>query len=101
MAARRASSPSAAPPPGPPPEPAPPAEPERAPSSASNQTPPQPRYASLPDGVELVPVFVTNGVRTSDGPGPGVKRVPPAEASALLADRVAVPGDKPPRNWSG
>jgi hypothetical protein len=94
MAARRASSPSAAPPPEPP------AEPERAPSSASNHTPPQPRYAALPDNGGLVTCFVTVGVRTSDGPGPGVKHVPPA-AAALLADRVAVSGDQPPRNWSG
>jgi hypothetical protein len=47
-----------------------------------------------------VPVFVTAAVRTSDGPGPGVKRVPAAEAAALVANRRAVWGDQPPRGYS-
>jgi hypothetical protein len=47
-----------------------------------------------------VPVFVTVAVRTSDGPGPGVKRLPPAEASALVAMKYAVHGDQPPRGYN-
>ena len=39
-----------------------------------------------------MPVFVANGVRTSAGPGPGVKHLPPDEAgrqvAALLRERI-------------
>ena len=48
---------------------------------------------------ELVAVFVTTGIRTSGGNGPGVLRVPPAEAAALVADRRAIYGDRPPRGF--
>jgi hypothetical protein len=48
-----------------------------------------------------VPVFVLNGTRTRDGPGPGLKHLPPEEAGALVAARVAVHGDKPPPGWAG
>lgn len=48
----------------------------------------------------LVALFVTTAVRTSDGPGPGVKRVPPGEAAALVNNRRAVYGDQPPRGFS-
>lgn len=96
MTASKSPSPSAAPP----------AEPVREPvrphRTASNETPAVPSWepaASAPD--ERVTVFVVVGVRTSDGPGPGVKRVPHAEAQALLANRVAVAGDQPPRNYVG
>ncbi len=47
----------------------------------------------------LVAVFVTVAVRTSDGPGPGVRRVPPGEAARLVGDRRAVYGDQPPRGF--
>jgi len=33
----------------------------------------------------LVTVYLTVAVRTSQGPGPGVKRLPPGEAAALTA----------------
>jgi len=69
--------------------------------SASNQSPPPEGWAPAQDtSGDPVPVFVTNGVRTSDGPGPGVKHVPPAEAGALIAARVAVHGDRPPQGWN-
>ena len=42
----------------------------------------------------------TNAVRTSAGPGPGVKYLPPAEAGSLVARRLAVHGDQPPRGYS-
>jgi hypothetical protein len=54
--------------------------------------------ARMPEPV--VTVFVTNAVRTSDGPGPGVKRLPPGEAAALVTSRRAVYGDQPPRGYS-
>jgi hypothetical protein len=47
----------------------------------------------------LLDVFVTTGIRTSDGPGPGHKRLPRAEASALIRDRRAVHGSQPPRGF--
>jgi hypothetical protein len=66
--------------------------------TATNASPPpaQPAATGKP-----VPVFVLNGTRTSDGPGPGVKHLPPAEAGALVAARIAVHGDKPPAGWPG
>jgi hypothetical protein len=48
---------------------------------------------------ELVTVFVTTGIRTSGGNGPGVVRVPPAEAARLVADRRAIHGDRAPRGY--
>ena len=48
-----------------------------------------------------MPVFLTVAVRTSAGPGPGPKHLPRAEAGRLVAMHHAVPGDRPPPNWSG
>ena len=39
---------------------------------------------------------LTNGTRTSQGPGPGPKTLPAAEANALLAAKYAIRGDQPP-----
>ncbi|MGH3304893.1 MAG: hypothetical protein ACRDOK_25140 [Streptosporangiaceae bacterium] len=39
---------------------------------------------------DLVKLTLTNAVRTSAGPGPGTKRLPPAEAAYLVARKVAV-----------
>jgi hypothetical protein len=47
-------------------------------------------------GPQLMTVFVVNGTRTSAGPGPGVKQLPPLEAAALVRQRFAVAGDRPP-----
>lgn len=47
-----------------------------------------------------VPVFLVNATRTSGGAGPGVVRVPPAEAARLVSQKLAVHGDKPPRGWN-
>jgi hypothetical protein len=53
-----------------------------------------PRLVPVTDGgPSAVPVFVTNGVRTSDGPGPGHKRLPPQEANWLISMKYAVAGD--------
>ena len=68
-------------------------------AGTSNATGPEP--APLDTSGGLVPVFVTVAVRTSAGPGPGVRRVPPAEAGWLVAARVAVHGDQPPRGFPG
>jgi hypothetical protein len=68
--------------------------------SATNASPSE--YQSPADtSGKPVPVFVINAVRTSDDPGPGVKMLPPAEAGALVAARIAVHGDQPPTGWSG
>jgi hypothetical protein len=50
---------------------------------------------------ETITVFLTNAVRTSAGTGPGPMQLPPAEAAALVADRIAVYGSAPPMgfNW--
>ena len=50
-------------------------------------------------GPDLISVYVTSGVRTSAGAGPGVRRVPPAEAAALVGGKTAVYGDQPPRGY--
>jgi hypothetical protein len=50
---------------------------------------------------ELVPVYLTTAVRTSDGPGPGPKLLPPAEAGQLVGRRLAVHGDQPPASYLG
>jgi hypothetical protein len=69
--------------------------------TATNATPPAyPPEQSAATG-KPVPVFVINGTRTSDGPGPGLKHLPPAEAGALVAARLAVHGEKPPQGWPG
>jgi hypothetical protein len=65
----------------------------------SNATGPAP--APLDTSGEPVPVFLTSAVRTSAGPGPGVKLLPPAEAAGLVARRLAVAGDRPPRGFPG
>lgn len=49
---------------------------------------------------EPVPVFLTVAVRTSAGPGPGVRRLPPAEAAALVRMKYTVHGDQPPRGYN-
>ena len=51
------------------------------------------------DPAALVPVFLTNATRTSRGPGPGVKYLPPDEAGALVRVRLASYGDQPPRGY--
>jgi hypothetical protein len=53
------------------------------------------------DDSDRVTVFVINAVQTSGGPGPGVKALPAAEASALVARRYARYGDQPPLGWPG
>jgi hypothetical protein len=69
--------------------------------TATNASPPQYPPADADTSGDPVPVFVINGTRTSDGPGPGVKHLPRAEAGRLVAARLAVPGEQPPHGWSG
>jgi hypothetical protein len=47
----------------------------------------------------LVTVYLTNAVGTSDGHGPGVKRLPVAEAATLVRRKVAVYGTEPPTGF--
>lgn len=49
-----------------------------------------------PPGPQLVTVYVVNGTRTSAGPGPRPLKLPPAEAGALVRQRFAIYGDRPP-----
>jgi len=49
---------------------------------------------------DLVPVFLTNAVATSAGPGPGPKLLPPAEAGALVARKMGIYGDQPPHGFA-
>lgn len=44
----------------------------------------------------LMAVYVTNGTRTSQGPGPGPMQLPASGASALIAMKYAVPGSRNP-----
>lgn len=48
---------------------------------------------------DLVPVFLTVGIRTSGGPGPGVVRVPRDEAARIVAARHGVSGERAPRGY--
>jgi hypothetical protein len=66
--------------------------------TATNQSPPP---EPPPPTGKPVPVFLLNAVRTSAGPGPGLKMLPPAEAGALVAARLAVHGEQPPIGWPG
>lgn len=56
--------------------------------------------AKSPAEPELVDVFLTVGVATSGGPGPGVVRVPRDEANRIIGMKLGVPGTRPPRNYS-
>jgi len=50
---------------------------------------------------QLVTVYLTTAVRTSESPGPGPKTLPAAEANALIYRKHAVAGDQPPRGFAG
>jgi hypothetical protein len=68
-------------------------------SGTSNATGPAP--APLDTSGTPVPCFLLNGVRTSQGPGPGPMMLPPAEAASLVARKLAVAGSTPPSGWPG
>ena len=46
-------------------------------------------------------VYVTNGVRTSQGPGPGPMVLPVSEANALIFFKYAVAGSRNPAEATG
>jgi hypothetical protein len=48
----------------------------------------------------LTEIYLANGTVTSGGTGPGTVRVPPAEAAALVRDRLAICGERPPQDWA-
>ena len=50
----------------------------------------------LPPAEPEVTVYLTNGTRTSQGPGPGPKTLPASEAGALVSMKYAVYGDRNP-----
>jgi hypothetical protein len=49
----------------------------------------------------VVTVYVVNGTRTSQGPGPGPKELPASEANRLIYAKLAVYGDQPPDGMGG
>jgi hypothetical protein len=49
---------------------------------------------------DVVEVYVTNGTKTSQGPGPGQKFLPSREAAALVRNRLASYGG-PPKGLDG
>jgi hypothetical protein len=49
----------------------------------------------------VLTIYMTSAVRTSAGPGPGVKVLPAAEANRLISRKLAVSGDQPPRGYLG
>ena len=53
----------------------------------------------MSDDPDLVPVFVTTGIRTSGGAGPGVVRVPRDEAARIVASRHGIAGEQAPRGF--
>jgi hypothetical protein len=72
--------------------------PRPGPDSQAPQASPQ-QVVAPPD--QLVTVYMTVAIRTSAGPGPGVKRLPAAEANLLISRKHAVSGDQPPRGYLG
>jgi len=61
----------------------------------------QPPYVpATPDG-GLVQIYLTNAIRTSQGPGPGAKTLPRLEAARLVGARFAVYGAEPPASYLG
>ena len=58
-----------------------------------------PNVGGLREETGLVAVSVSGGTRTSEGvAGPGLLRLPAAEAGRLVGERLAVYGDQPPRD---
>jgi hypothetical protein len=55
----------------------------------------------MPPAEPEITVFLTNAVRTSQGPGPGVKVLPASEASSLVYFKYAVYGDRDPAEATG
>jgi hypothetical protein len=47
-----------------------------------------------------VMIFLTNGVNSSAGAGPGPRTVPADEAARLVARRLGVYGSAPPRGFA-
>jgi hypothetical protein len=46
-------------------------------------------------------IYLSVGVRTSQGPGPGVKTLPASEALSLVSAKYAVAGTSPPDGMGG
>jgi len=50
----------------------------------------------MPPAEPEVTIYVVVGVRTSAGPGPGVKTLPASEAGAIVSMKYAAYGDRDP-----
>jgi hypothetical protein len=55
---------------------------------------------SQPEPEPRIEVHLNNAVRTSQGPGPGPKMLPAAEAAWLVRNKLAVYGSEPPRGYA-
>ena len=49
-----------------------------------------------PEPERTMAVYVVNGTRTSQGPGPGAMQLPVSEANALIGMKYAVAGSRAP-----
>lgn len=56
---------------------------------------------SQPEPEPLMDIYVTNAVRTSQGPGPGPMRLPVSEANAIISMKMAVAGSRDPAQATG
>jgi hypothetical protein len=56
---------------------------------------PTPAFAQQPAEPQVT-IYLTNGIRTSAGPGPGVKVLPATEAGRLVMAKLAVYGSRSP-----
>lgn len=63
--------------------------------------PEQPEEAVTIEAADLIPVFVTVGVRTSQGAGPGLRYLPRSEAAAIIGARHGIAGTRPPAGFAG
>jgi hypothetical protein len=70
-------------------------------NAAGHPVPPGPGAGDRAAPGPLAVVFLTNATMTSAGPGPGVKRLPAAEAAGLVARKLAIYGETPPTGWPG
>lgn len=54
---------------------------------------------SQPEPEARIPVYLVNATRTSAGPGPGAKLLPPGEAAWLCKNKLAVYGSEAPAGF--
>jgi hypothetical protein len=70
-------------------------------TAVSNGSPPPAAPEPAGQDATLVPVYLTTGVRTSGGNGPGEVQVPPDEGAWLIGEGLAIAGQHPPTGYLG